>query len=58
LTVTVEANGRVKVEKDGDADKDFLKKAKDAAKNWTATIPKSGGKPVNVKFPLAITFPK
>jgi len=58
LIVTVEASGKVKVEKDGDADKDFLKKAKDASKNWKATIPKSGGKPVSVSFPLAITFSK
>jgi len=56
LIVTVEANGKVKVEKDGNADKDFLKKAKDAAKNWKATIPKAGSKPVSVSFPLAITF--
>ena len=58
LIVTVQSNGKVKVDKDGDADKDFLKKAKDAAKNWRATIPKSGGKPVSVNFPLSITFQK
>ncbi len=56
LVVTVEANGKVKVDKDGTAEKDFLKKAKDASKNWKATIPKSGGKPVSVSFPLSITF--
>ena len=58
LIVTVEANGKVRVDRDGDADKDFLKKAKDAAKNWKATIPKSGGKPVSVSFPLSIPFQK
>ena len=56
LRVTVEANGKVKVDKDGNVDKDFLKKAKDASKNWKATVPKAGGKPVSVSFPLAITF--
>ena|SRR5271157_2838313 len=58
LMVTVDPSGKVKVEKDGNADKDFLKKAKEAAKTWKATIPKSGGKPVSVSFPLAITFSK
>jgi serine/threonine protein kinase len=58
LIVTVQTNGKVKVDKDGDADKDYLKKAKDAAKGWKATIPKAGGKPVSVSFPLAITFQK
>jgi hypothetical protein len=56
LIVTVDSSGKVKIEKDGNADKDFLKKAKDASKNWKTTIPKSGGKPVSVKFPLTITF--
>ncbi|HXN50549.1 MAG TPA: protein kinase [Candidatus Acidoferrum sp.] len=56
LIVTVDPSGKVKVDKDGDVDKDFLKKAKDASKNWKTTIPKSGGKPVSVKFPLSITF--
>jgi len=58
LIVTVDPSGKVKVEKDGNADKDFLKKAKEAAKTWKATIPKSGGTPVSVSFPLAITFAK
>ena len=58
LIVTVDPSGKVKVEKDGNADKDFLKKAKEAAKTWKATIPKSGGTPVSVSFPLAITFGK
>jgi serine/threonine-protein kinase len=58
LIVTVEANGKVKIDKDGNVDKDFFKKAKDASRNWKATVPKSGGKPVRVSFPLAITFQK
>jgi len=58
LIVTVEANGKVRVEKDGNVDKDFFKKAKDASRNWKATIPKSGGKPVSVRFALSITFPR
>ena len=56
IIVTVDASGKVKVDKDGNVDKDFLKKVKDASKNWKTTIPKSGGKPVSVKFPLSITF--
>jgi len=56
LLVTVEGNGKVRVEKDGNVDKDFFKKAKDASRNWKATIPKSGGKPVSVRFALSITF--
>jgi len=58
LIVFVDASGKVKVEKDGNADNDFFKKAKDASKNWKATIPKASGKPVRVSFPLAITFQK
>src|SRR5216684_5183105 len=58
LMAFVDASGKVKVEKDGNVDNDFFKKAKDASKNWKATIPKSGGKPVRVSFPLAITFQK
>ena len=56
LTVTVDATGRVKVDKNGDVDNDFFKKAKDAAKHWKTSIPKSGGKPVSVTFPYSITF--
>jgi len=56
LKVFIEPSGKVRVEKDGNADKDFFKKAKDAAKGWKATIPKAGGKPVTVSFPLTITF--
>jgi TolA-binding protein len=52
----VEPNGNVKVDKEGDADKDFLKKVKDASKHWKTTPPKTGGKPVTVRFPLTITF--
>jgi Protein kinase domain len=58
LIVFVDPSGKVKVEKDGNVDNDFFKKAKDASKNWKATIPKAGGKPVKVSFPLAITFQK
>ena len=56
LTVTVDATGKVKVDKNGDVDNDFFKKAKDAAKHWKTSIPKSGGKPVSVTFPYSITF--
>jgi hypothetical protein len=52
----VDATGKVKVEKNGDVDNDFFKKAKDAAKHWKTNIPKSGGKPVSVTFPYSITF--
>ena len=56
VIVTVEANGSVKVDKDGNPDKDFFKKVKDASKHWKTTEPKSHGKPVSVRFPLTITF--
>ncbi len=56
VSVTVEPNGNVKVDKEGDADKDFLKKVKDASKHWKTTAPRAGGKPVTVRFPLTITF--
>jgi len=56
VIVTVESNGNVKIDKEGDADKDFFKKVKDASKHWKTTAPKSGGKPVAVRFPLTITF--
>jgi hypothetical protein len=56
VNVTVEASGKVKVEKDGNPDKAFFNKVKDASKNWKATPPMSGGKPVAVRFPLSITF--
>jgi len=56
VLVTVEPNGNVKVDKDGNPDKDFFKKVKDASKHWKATEPKSKGKPVSVRFPLTITF--
>ena len=58
LIVSVDPSGKVKIEKDGNVDKDFFKKAKDASKYWKATIPKAGGKPVSVSFPLSITFQK
>jgi serine/threonine protein kinase len=56
VIVTVEPNGKVKVDKDGNPDKAFFNKVKDAAKNWKTTPPMSGGKPVTVRFPLTITF--
>jgi len=52
----VDSSGNVKVDKEGDADKDFLKKVKDASKHWKTTPPTAGGKPVTVRFPLPITF--
>ncbi|MGC2831638.1 MAG: protein kinase [Candidatus Acidiferrum sp.] len=56
VLVTVEPNGNVKVDKEGNSDKEFFKKIKDASKHWKTTAPKSGGKPVTVRFPLTITF--
>ena len=56
VMVTVEPNGNVKIDKEGDADKDFLKKVKDASKHWKTTAPRADGKPVTVRFPLTITF--
>ncbi len=56
VMVTVEPNGNVKIDKEGDADKDFLKKVKDASKHWKTTAPRAAGKPVTVRFPLMITF--
>jgi serine/threonine protein kinase len=56
VMVTVEPNGNVKIDKEGDADKDFLKKVKDASKHWKTTAPRASGKPVTVRFPLTITF--
>ena len=56
VMVTVEPNGNVKIDKEGEADKDFLKKVKDASKHWKTTAPRAAGKPVTVRFPLTITF--
>ncbi len=56
VIVSVDPNGNVKIDKEGNADKDFFKKVKDASKHWKTTAPKSGGKPVAVRFPLTITF--
>jgi hypothetical protein len=56
LIVTVDGHGSVKIDKEGNADKDFFKKAKDASKHWKTTVPQSEGKAVVVRFPLAITF--
>ena len=56
VIVVVDAKGDVKLEKLGTVDNDFFKKAKEAAKRWKTTTPLSGGKPVNVRFPLEISF--
>jgi serine/threonine protein kinase len=57
LIVFVDTHGNAKrVDKDGQADQDFLKKAKDAARQWKTTEPKLNGKPVNASFPIEITF--
>jgi hypothetical protein len=57
LMVFVDATGKVtKVEKIGDAEKDFLKKAKESSKDWRTTVPKAGGKAVGASFPVSITF--
>jgi outer membrane biosynthesis protein TonB len=56
VNVTVEPNGNVKVDKTGNPDKEFFKKVRDASKHWKTTVPKSGGKPVTVRFPLTVTF--
>ena len=56
VMVTVEQNGNVKVDKEGNSDKDFFKKVKEASKHWKTTTPRAGGKPVSVRFPLTITF--
>ncbi|HUI75754.1 MAG TPA: protein kinase [Candidatus Acidoferrum sp.] len=58
VTVMVDNRGDVKIEKAGNVDNDFFKKAKDSAKHWKTTVPRSGGKAVSVKFPLSITFEK
>jgi serine/threonine-protein kinase len=56
LYVTADESGNVKIDKQGNADKDFFKKAKDSSKHWKTTIPTSQGKPVSVRFPITITF--
>jgi hypothetical protein len=56
VIVTVDPNGNVKIDKDGNPDKDFFKKVKDGSKHWKASAPRSEGKPVTVRFPLTITF--
>ncbi len=56
VNVTVEPNGKVKIEKEGNPEKAFFNKVKDASKNWRTTPPMSGGKAVSVRFPLTITF--
>ena len=57
LIVFVDSHGNVKrLDKDGPADQNFLKKAKDASRQWRTTEPKLSGKPVNANFPIEITF--
>jgi TolA-binding protein len=56
VILTIEPNGNVKIDKEGNADKDFFKKAKDASKHWKTTAPRSEGKPVTVRFLYTITF--
>jgi hypothetical protein len=57
LIVVVDGNGKViRIDRDGPADQDFLKKAKDAAKHWQATHPSLNGKPVNASFSIDVTF--
>ena len=56
VIVTIEPNGNVKIDKEGNPDKDFFKKVKDGSKHLKATVPTSGGKPVTVRFPMTITF--
>ena len=56
VIVSVDSSGNVKIDKEGEVDKDFLKKVKDASKHWKTTAPRAGGKAVSVRFPLTITF--
>lgn len=57
LIVFVDTHGNAKrVDRDGQVDQDFLKKAKDAARQWRTTEPKLNGKPVSASFPIEITF--
>jgi len=57
LIVVIDGNGKViRVDKDGPADQDFLKKAKESAKGWHSTNPLLNGKPVNTSFQIEVTF--
>jgi len=57
LIVGVDENGKViHLDKDGAADQDFLKKAKDASKQWRTTKPLLNGQPVKTSFPIEVTF--
>ena len=56
VILTVDESGKVKVDKEGNPDKAFFNKVKDASKHWKATVPMAKGKPVTVRFPLTITF--
>ncbi len=56
VLVTVEPNGDVKIDKTGNPDEDFFQKVKDSSRHWKTTPPKSGGKPVTVRFQITIKF--
>lgn len=57
LVVAVDENGKViHLDKDGAADQDFLKKAKDASKQWRTTKPLLNGQPVKASFLIEVTF--
>jgi hypothetical protein len=56
VMISIDPSGNVKVDKEGEVDKDFFKAVKDGSKHWKTTAPRSGGRPVTVRFPLTITF--
>jgi eukaryotic-like serine/threonine-protein kinase len=57
LIVGVDENGKVvHLDKDGAADQEFLKKAKDASKQWRTTKPLMNGQPVKTSFQVEVTF--
>ena len=57
LLIVVDDNGKIThLDKDGQADQEFLKKAKEASKNWRTTKPMLSGKPVNTSFSIEVTF--
>jgi serine/threonine-protein kinase len=57
LIVGVDENGKViHLDKDGAADQEFLKKAKDASRQWRTTKPLMNGQPVKTSFQVEVTF--
>jgi eukaryotic-like serine/threonine-protein kinase len=56
IVVVNEAGAVIHVDKDGPADADFLKKAKESAKQWKTTVPLVNKKPASAAFPVAVTF--